>query len=52
MIMAVDTNRYRDFCEAVPEVVAHFQLAERICLPFPVLAERWRARMRPSLRNF
>jgi|ETNmetMinimDraft_26_1059896.scaffolds.fasta_scaffold35921_1 tRNA(fMet)-specific endonuclease VapC len=39
MIMAVDTNRYRDFCEAVPDAVAHFQLAEQICLPFPVLAE-------------
>jgi tRNA(fMet)-specific endonuclease VapC len=39
MIVAIDTNRYRDFCEAVPEAVEQFRSAERICMPFPVLAE-------------
>ena len=39
MNMAIDTNRYRDFCEGVAEVVERFRLADRIHLPFPVLAE-------------
>jgi len=38
MIIAIDTNRYRDFCEGVPEAVERLRVAERICLPFPVLA--------------
>jgi predicted nucleic acid-binding protein len=39
MRIAVDTNRYRDFCAAVPEAVDRFQTAERILLPFVTLAE-------------
>ena len=39
MIIAIDTNRYRDFCEGVPEVIERFRMAERIVLPFPALAE-------------
>ena len=39
MNIAIDTNRYRDFCEGVEEVVERFRQAERIALPFPVLAE-------------
>lgn len=39
MIIAIDTNRYRDFCEGIPEVVEQFRRAERIVLPYPVLAE-------------
>jgi len=39
MIIAVDTNRYRDFCEGVPEAVDRFRAAKRICMPFPVLAK-------------
>jgi len=39
MIIAIDTNRYRDFCEGVPDTLERFREAERICLPFPVLAE-------------
>ena len=39
MRILVDTNRYRDFCENVPEVLKIFQRAERIFVPFVVLAE-------------
>lgn len=39
MNIAVDTNRYRDFCEGRPEVVEWFRIAERIWLPLVVLAE-------------
>ena len=39
MRMAIDTNRYRDFCEGKPEAVDRFRRATRICMPFPVLAE-------------
>ena len=39
MNLAIDTNRYRDFCEGRPDVVERFRVADRICLPFPVLAE-------------
>jgi tRNA(fMet)-specific endonuclease VapC len=39
MIIAVDTNRYRNFCEGVAEAVERFRAAQRICMPFPVLAE-------------
>ncbi len=39
MIMAVDTNRYRDFCEGVEDAVERFRSADRILMPFPVLAE-------------
>jgi len=37
--IAVDTNRYRDFCSGVPEAVEVFRRAERIFLPFVTLAE-------------
>ena len=39
MKIAIDTNRYRDFCEGVAEAVERFRTAERIVMPFPVLAE-------------
>ncbi len=39
MRIVIDTNRYRDFCEGHEEVVGVLRLAERIVLPFPVLAE-------------
>lgn len=39
MIIAMDTNRYRDFCEGKPGAVERFRAASRICVPFPVLAE-------------
>ena len=39
MIVAVDTNRYRDFCEGNDEAVSVFRKADLICMPFTVLAE-------------
>ena len=39
MRMAIDTNRYRDFCVGVPEAVERFRAAERIFLPFVTLGE-------------
>lgn len=39
MRIAVDTNRYRDFCDGVPDVVEQFRLADEIQLPFVTLAE-------------
>lgn len=39
MIIAIDTNRYRDFCEGDDGALARFRMAARICVPFPVLAE-------------
>lgn len=39
MNLAIDTNRYRDFCMGVEDVVRRLRTADRICLPFPVLAE-------------
>ena len=39
MKIAVDTNRYRDFCANQSEVVRILQQAEQIYLPFVVLAE-------------
>ena len=39
MKVALDTNRYRDFCIGLPDVARILQEAERIYLPFPVLAE-------------
>ncbi len=39
MKIAVDTNTYSDFCENDPEAVQGFRKAERIYLPFVVLAE-------------
>jgi tRNA(fMet)-specific endonuclease VapC len=39
MRIALDTNRYRDFCEGDQEVLAHIQRAEQIVLPLPVVGE-------------
>jgi tRNA(fMet)-specific endonuclease VapC len=39
MRMAIDTNRYRDFCEGKADSVQRFRTASRIFMPFPVLAE-------------
>lgn len=39
MNIAIDTNRYRDFCEGREEAVNAFRAAERINMPFPVVAE-------------
>jgi tRNA(fMet)-specific endonuclease VapC len=39
MRLIVDTNRYRDFCAGLPEAVLPVRQAERIYLPFVVLAE-------------
>lgn len=37
--LAIDTNRYRDFCAADPLAVDRLQLADRICVPFVVVGE-------------
>lgn len=37
--IAVDTNRYRDFCEGQDDAVKRLRTASLICLPFTVLAE-------------
>lgn len=39
MMVAIDTNRYRDFCEGIEEAVNVLRSAERIWMPFPVIAE-------------
>ena len=39
MRMAIDTNRYRDFCTGLPEAVERFRAADRIYLPFVTLGE-------------
>lgn len=39
MRIAIDTNRYRDFCEGETRAVEVVRQASRIYLPFPVLAE-------------
>lgn len=39
MRLVIDTNRYRDFCEGKDEVVRRFRTADRLIMPFPVLAE-------------
>lgn len=39
MKLALDTNRYSDLCRDEPEVVRIVEEAERVCLPFVVLAE-------------
>ena len=39
MRIAIDTNRYRDFCADDPVAVDRLQVAEQILLPFVVLAE-------------
>jgi len=37
--IVVDTNRYRDFCEGVPDAVDRFRRASQIMMPFVTLAE-------------
>lgn len=39
MRLAIDTNRYRDFCKGEPDAVEKLRAASRIFMPFPVLAE-------------
>ena len=39
MRIAIDTNRYRDFCADDPVAVDRLQVAEQIFLPFVVVAE-------------
>ena len=39
MRILIDTNRYRDFCAAIPEVVDKFRSAEEIYISFITLAE-------------
>ena len=39
MKIAIDTNRYRDFCDNDPVAVNYVQIAERIFLPYVSLAE-------------
>jgi tRNA(fMet)-specific endonuclease VapC len=39
MRVALDTNRYTDFCRGVPEVVDQVRTFERVYLPLIVLAE-------------
>ena len=39
MRLLIDTNRYKDFCQGIPEVVHHMRSAEEIHLPFACLAE-------------
>lgn len=39
MRIAVDTNRYRDFCAGLPEAVERLAVAREIHLPFVTLAE-------------
>jgi predicted nucleic acid-binding protein len=39
MRLALDTNRYVDFCRGKEDVLQHLRHAERVCLPFVVLAE-------------
>lgn len=39
MRIALDTNRYVDFCRGVPEVIETLEAADEIWLPFPILGE-------------
>ncbi len=39
MRLAIDTNRYRDFCEGDDAARHVFQTADKILMPLPVLAE-------------
>ena len=39
MRVALDTNRYVDFCRGEPEVVATLETAEAVLLPFIVVGE-------------
>ena len=37
--IVIDTNRYRDFVDGVPETVSVFRTSPRILIPFVVVAE-------------
>lgn len=37
--IAIDTNRYRDFVNGVPDTVRVFRTASSICVPFVVVAK-------------
>jgi tRNA(fMet)-specific endonuclease VapC len=39
MRLALDTNRYVDFCRGVPEVISALEQAEAVYLPFVVVGE-------------
>lgn len=39
MKILIDTNRYRDFCSGIDEVIDVFQRAQVIAMPFVTLAE-------------
>jgi tRNA(fMet)-specific endonuclease VapC len=39
MRIVIDTNRYRDFCSAVPEAITRLSTAKLIFMPFVTLAE-------------
>ncbi len=39
MRIAIDTNRYRDFCAGLAEAVEQLAMAGTICMPFVTLAE-------------
>jgi tRNA(fMet)-specific endonuclease VapC len=39
MNLAIDTNRYTDLCRGDPDVVALVEQADRVWMPFVVLAE-------------
>lgn len=39
MRVALDTNRYVDFCRGLPEVVSVIQQAQKIYIPYVVLGE-------------
>jgi tRNA(fMet)-specific endonuclease VapC len=39
MRILLDTNRYRDFCDGLPEAVERLRTAELIFVPFVTLAE-------------
>ncbi len=39
MKLALDTNRYTDLCRGDPAVIEHVRSAERVFMPFIVLAE-------------
>ena len=39
MKLALDTNRYTDLCQGDMDVARTLERADRICLPFAVVAE-------------
>lgn len=39
MRLAIDTNRFRDFCSGVPSVVERIAMADEVIMPFVTLGE-------------